>query len=218
MSTTPNFTGLHALILHRPGDTTERLGRQLTVLGLRAEVQWLPRQDEGPLLPTSCWWMRMKAGAGFCPGRRAATPFPSWPCSGPRRRAASPGRSNRARRPSSRSPSWPPRSTRRWSWRPASMPRHLPHRGPDRRSRRTHPAPTRSCCARSKRHHGTSGVATRRPLTAAFSAPRCADRVPLEAYRGIRPVGSRRPVGGRMTRLVGRTHSAVPPRCLAASC
>ncbi len=42
MSTTPNFTDLHALVLHRAGDTTERLARQLKVLGLRVGVQWLP--------------------------------------------------------------------------------------------------------------------------------------------------------------------------------
>ncbi len=49
MSTTPTFTGLNALVLHRPGETTDRLARQLTVLGLRVGVQWLPVEATDPL-------------------------------------------------------------------------------------------------------------------------------------------------------------------------
>ena len=37
---TPNFRGRHALILHRAGDGTGKLGRQLERLGMRAEVCW----------------------------------------------------------------------------------------------------------------------------------------------------------------------------------
>ena len=48
MSATPTFTGLRALVLHRSGDTTERLGRQLAVLGLRFDVQWLPLKATDP--------------------------------------------------------------------------------------------------------------------------------------------------------------------------
>ena len=48
MSATPTFTGLHAVVLHRTGDTTQRLGRQLTVLGLRYEVQWLSLRASDP--------------------------------------------------------------------------------------------------------------------------------------------------------------------------
>jgi AmiR/NasT family two-component response regulator len=40
MSATPSFIGQKALILHRAGDTTERLARRLGVLGLRVEVAW----------------------------------------------------------------------------------------------------------------------------------------------------------------------------------
>jgi AmiR/NasT family two-component response regulator len=42
MSATPNFTGRSAVVLHRPGDTTERLIRQLDLLGIRTEVRWAP--------------------------------------------------------------------------------------------------------------------------------------------------------------------------------
>lgn len=42
MSVTPSFIGLHAVILHRPGDAANRLTRQLNVLGLRVSVQWAP--------------------------------------------------------------------------------------------------------------------------------------------------------------------------------
>ncbi|MBA8879245.1 ANTAR domain-containing response regulator [Phyllobacterium myrsinacearum] len=42
MRETPNFTGWHATILHRPEATTERLTRQLKLLGLTVCVQWQP--------------------------------------------------------------------------------------------------------------------------------------------------------------------------------
>lgn len=44
MNTTPTFAGQRALVLHRPGETTERLVRQLGLLGLQAQVQWVPMQ------------------------------------------------------------------------------------------------------------------------------------------------------------------------------
>jgi AmiR/NasT family two-component response regulator len=41
MSATPSFTGRQAMILHRPDETTDRLARQLRVLGLRVSQQWM---------------------------------------------------------------------------------------------------------------------------------------------------------------------------------
>jgi AmiR/NasT family two-component response regulator len=40
MRITPNFAGWRATILHRQGETTERLSRQLGLLGLIVSVQW----------------------------------------------------------------------------------------------------------------------------------------------------------------------------------
>ena len=45
MSKTPNFTGWHAVILHREDANTERLERQLGLLGIRANRQWEPLAD-----------------------------------------------------------------------------------------------------------------------------------------------------------------------------
>ncbi|MDX7950595.1 ANTAR domain-containing protein [Lichenihabitans sp. Uapishka_5] len=42
MSGTPNFRGQRAVVLHRPSETTERLARQLTLLGLTVAVRWRP--------------------------------------------------------------------------------------------------------------------------------------------------------------------------------
>jgi AmiR/NasT family two-component response regulator len=42
MRETPNFTGWRATILHRPEATTDRLTRQLKLLGLTVSVQWRP--------------------------------------------------------------------------------------------------------------------------------------------------------------------------------
>jgi AmiR/NasT family two-component response regulator len=42
MKETPNFTGWRATILHRPEAATERLTRQLRLLGFRVTVQWVP--------------------------------------------------------------------------------------------------------------------------------------------------------------------------------
>lgn len=38
----PNFGGLRALVLHQPDESTERLVRQLELLGLSVEVRWAP--------------------------------------------------------------------------------------------------------------------------------------------------------------------------------
>jgi len=46
MSATPTFTGLHALILHRPDEGVERLTRQLERLGLSVSVQWEPLDSD----------------------------------------------------------------------------------------------------------------------------------------------------------------------------
>ncbi len=45
MKTTPSFLGQKAVILHRPGETTDRLVRQCTLLGFRAEARWEPLSD-----------------------------------------------------------------------------------------------------------------------------------------------------------------------------
>jgi AmiR/NasT family two-component response regulator len=42
MRETPNFTGWHAAILHREDANTERLIRQLTLLGVRTSLSWEP--------------------------------------------------------------------------------------------------------------------------------------------------------------------------------
>jgi AmiR/NasT family two-component response regulator len=42
MKETLSFLGQRAVILHRPGETTDRLVRQCTLLGLRAEARWRP--------------------------------------------------------------------------------------------------------------------------------------------------------------------------------
>jgi AmiR/NasT family two-component response regulator len=42
VTVTPTFTGQRAVLLHRPGETTEQLGRQLGLLGLRVEIRWAP--------------------------------------------------------------------------------------------------------------------------------------------------------------------------------
>jgi len=42
MRETLSFLGRRAIILHRPGDTTDRLVRQCALLGLRAEARWRP--------------------------------------------------------------------------------------------------------------------------------------------------------------------------------
>jgi AmiR/NasT family two-component response regulator len=42
MKGTLSFLGQRAVILHRPGETTDRLVRQCVLLGLRAEARWRP--------------------------------------------------------------------------------------------------------------------------------------------------------------------------------
>jgi AmiR/NasT family two-component response regulator len=42
MNATPYFTSRRAVVLHRRGDTTQRLSRQLGLLGLEVEVRWAP--------------------------------------------------------------------------------------------------------------------------------------------------------------------------------
>jgi AmiR/NasT family two-component response regulator len=48
MRETPNFTGWRATILHREDNTTERLTRQLKLIGFQVRVQWQPL-DAGDL-------------------------------------------------------------------------------------------------------------------------------------------------------------------------
>ncbi len=42
MRATPSFVGQRAVILHRPGDTADRLVRRCGLLGMRAEPRWQP--------------------------------------------------------------------------------------------------------------------------------------------------------------------------------
>ena len=49
MSGTPSFRGQRALILHRRGETTERLARQLALLGFSVEVRWQALTDANGL-------------------------------------------------------------------------------------------------------------------------------------------------------------------------
>jgi AmiR/NasT family two-component response regulator len=42
MRETPNFTGWHATVIHREDGNTEKLIRQLRLLGVRAKLQWAP--------------------------------------------------------------------------------------------------------------------------------------------------------------------------------
>ena len=42
MNGTLSFLGQRAIILHRPGETTDRLVRQCVLLGLRVEARWKP--------------------------------------------------------------------------------------------------------------------------------------------------------------------------------
>ncbi len=47
MRETPNFTGWHAAIIHREDSNTERLIRQLRLLGIRTSLQWAPLAATG---------------------------------------------------------------------------------------------------------------------------------------------------------------------------
>ncbi|MFP5075862.1 ANTAR domain-containing response regulator [Rhizobium sp. YIM 134829] len=46
MARTPNFTGWRVVILAEDDANTEKLRRQLTLLGISAALQWLPLSDE----------------------------------------------------------------------------------------------------------------------------------------------------------------------------
>ncbi len=48
MSATPTFAGRRAVVLHRPGDTTLHLSRQLGLLGLEAQTRWAPLAPDDP--------------------------------------------------------------------------------------------------------------------------------------------------------------------------
>ncbi len=71
MSATPTFNGLYALVLHQPGETTERVRRQLTVLGLCVAEQWLPltaadRRPDLVLVDADAGWSELLP---WSPGR-----------------------------------------------------------------------------------------------------------------------------------------------------
>jgi AmiR/NasT family two-component response regulator len=48
VNATPNFHGQRATVLHRAGETTERLARQLTLLGFQVETRWKPLPAQHP--------------------------------------------------------------------------------------------------------------------------------------------------------------------------
>ena len=75
MSATPSFTGQSALVLHRSGPATERLVRQLGVLGMRVAVQWTPLDPERVavdvvLVDADAGW------DGLLPWRSGTSPVP----------------------------------------------------------------------------------------------------------------------------------------------
>lgn len=45
MTGTPSFRGQRAVLLHRPGETTDRIARQLALLGLVTDVRWQKLTD-----------------------------------------------------------------------------------------------------------------------------------------------------------------------------
>ena len=96
MSATPTFTGQRAVILHRPGETTERLARQLGLLGLAVAAQWAPLEPERT--PADLVLVDADAGwSGLLPWDAGPRPrCRSSRCSARRRPDASPGRSTRA--------------------------------------------------------------------------------------------------------------------------
>ncbi|MDR3497382.1 MAG: ANTAR domain-containing protein [Ancalomicrobiaceae bacterium] len=47
MTIAPTFSGWHALVLHVPDEGTDRLARQLRLLGMTAEVKWAPLEGGG---------------------------------------------------------------------------------------------------------------------------------------------------------------------------
>jgi AmiR/NasT family two-component response regulator len=49
MTVVPVVAGWRALVLHRPDEGTDRLARQLGLLGLDAEVRWAPLDPAAPL-------------------------------------------------------------------------------------------------------------------------------------------------------------------------
>lgn len=73
MNRTPNFTGWHAVILHREDANTERLTRQLGLLGIRATRQWEPLASwDGAdivLVDADQGWDDLLPGDGNAPGR-----------------------------------------------------------------------------------------------------------------------------------------------------
>jgi len=74
MTTTPGFTGLRAVILHRANDDVQRLTRQLGVLGLETHVQWQPLKTiataDVVLVDADAGW------AGILPWERDKNPVP----------------------------------------------------------------------------------------------------------------------------------------------
>ena len=74
MTTTPGFTGLRAVILHRANDDVQRLTRQLGVLGLDTHVQWQPLKTTATadlvLVDADAGW------AGILPWEREKNPVP----------------------------------------------------------------------------------------------------------------------------------------------
>lgn len=74
MRQTPNFTGRHAAILHREDGNTERLVRQLTLLGLRTSLFWQPIDTQA--LPDMAIVDADQGWDGLLPWNGGAAPMP----------------------------------------------------------------------------------------------------------------------------------------------
>lgn len=75
MSATPSFAGRRAVILHRPGETTDRLAQRLGILGLEVAAQWAPLEPERT--PADLVLVDADAGwPGLLPWGPGASPVP----------------------------------------------------------------------------------------------------------------------------------------------
>ena len=75
MNRTPNFTGMAAMILHRPDPSLEVLTRRLNVIGLKTNAQWSPLDASLPL-PDIIFVDADNAWSGLFPWGAGETPAP----------------------------------------------------------------------------------------------------------------------------------------------
>jgi AmiR/NasT family two-component response regulator len=75
MSELPDLVGWRAVILHRPDDNTDRMVRQLGLLGLKAHVQWEPLHPGS--LPAGIVFVDADQGwCGLLPWDKGPAPVP----------------------------------------------------------------------------------------------------------------------------------------------